>query len=317
MLSFPDLVSSIVTSFAALVKQRPALANSIFISLVNWDPSSLSSATPLQIRSVEKAFRISLAHLLKSGHAGQSASSITEFLQKQNVRMMQAADSLRQAKAEAKRKQAALDEPAAPLSLPVASSSGEQNKRRRVEGAEAFTSASAASQDENPLAGFDVTTLPVSIVAELIISSLQVIPEQKLTEAIGEIRRILPTSAGGVPTAAEAAEEELADENEELRITTIGEDDTAAGEDEDMAGLEKFELPEPDLISDDSHLHMLFQVSIERICTGPKQQAEGVWAPMLVRLATRGTVGEEQKESIRAALFGLIQQNPGERYVTA
>lgn len=231
---------------------------------------------------------------------------------------MQAADELRRSKAEAQRKRS-VTEVESTNQMVAPGTSGDQAKRRRVEGAEAFTSASAASQSENPLAGFDVTTLPVHLVAELIIANLQVTTESRLTEAIQEIRKILPTSAGGVASTAveQAEEQELADENEELKLARVDEAGAAADGDEDMGALEDFELPEPPMISDASHLKSLFQLTVERISTGPKQHAEGIWAPMLIRLATRGLVGDDQKHSIRETLFGLVQQTPSERSVVS
>lgn len=237
------------------------------------------------------------------------APSVTDFLQKQNTRMTQAAEQLRRAKAEAQRKRSVLEEP---LLQPEAGPSGETAKRRRIEGAEAFTTATSASQAQNPMAGFDVKQLPIQIVTELIIASFEAISQDRITQAIQEIRHHLPKSEDGTPVPPVPAADDLADENEELQIPQTEE---ATAEDEDMGTLADFELPEPDMLSEGSQMQSLFQLSIERICTGPKEHTEGIWAPMLIRLATRGQVAEEQKSSIREALYGLVQQNPEERCV--
>lgn len=290
------------------------LSNSIFISLVNWEPTSLASATPLHIRSVEKTFRISLAHLLKTGHAGTMTSAVTEFLQKQNMRMTNAADQLRRAKAEAQRKRSVLEEPLQQQQQPEAGPSGETAKRRRIEGAEAFTTATAAavSQSQNPMAGFDVKQLPLPIVTELIMASFQAISQERITQAIEDIRHHLPKAEEGPAAPPVPPADDLADENEELQIVQPDEAITT-GEDADMGALDDFELPEPDLLSEGSQMQSLFQLSIERICTGPKENVEGIWAPMLIRLVTRGQVCEAQKASIREALYDVVRQKPEER----
>lgn len=189
--STPDVMSAIINVYTGLIKARPALSSSIFTSMVNWDPSTLASAstcTPLQIRSVEKTFRIALAHLLRAGHATAFTGPITEFLHKQNTRMLVAAEEARQKKdEEATRKRERITDE---LSANV-EPEGKKRKLDATSSAAAtrnFASASARANvgdtAPNPLASFDVTTLPVTLVTELIIANLQVVTEATLAGAI-------------------------------------------------------------------------------------------------------------------------------------
>lgn len=196
--SIPDVMSAIINIYTGLIKSRPALSSSIFTSMVNWDPSNLQSAstcTPLQIRSVEKTFRIALAHLLRAGHATAYTGPITEFLHKQNTRMLVAAEESRRKKEEeATRKRNRITDE---LHIPGMDGQPEGKKRRLLDPA-LPNSASAAAMargfaasakkaiggEPNPLASFDVTTLPVTLVTELIIANLQVVTEAALAGAI-------------------------------------------------------------------------------------------------------------------------------------
>jgi len=202
--NIPDVLSAIVNCYTGLLKSRPALSNTIFTSLVNWEPSALvSTCTPLQIRSVEKTFRIALAHLLRAGLATAFTPSITEFLHKQNTRMLVAAEESRRKKEEEatrKRNRIAEELHLDPSSLADGPSDG---KKRRVGEApppaavqnmamssntatRSFATASkaASGNEPNPLASFDVTNLPVTLVTELIIANLQVVSEAVLAVAI-------------------------------------------------------------------------------------------------------------------------------------
>lgn len=61
-----DLISAIVTSLGLFLRARPAFAQLIVTGLVSWDPAAaLVKGSPLQVRSVEKTIRITLAYLLR------------------------------------------------------------------------------------------------------------------------------------------------------------------------------------------------------------------------------------------------------------
>lgn len=128
----------------------------------------------------------------RNGIAGNYAPQIAEALEKQKLRMEAAARAYHEHKElEAKRKREVITDEI----------SHSASKRQRVEepqigsgptggdvnglgGAAAFRDASQDDSRANPLASFDVTTLPVQLVIELIIANLQALTDADLHGAI-------------------------------------------------------------------------------------------------------------------------------------
>jgi symplekin len=328
----PDVVSSIVNAFATLVKARPALSNSIYTSLVNWEPNALSSCTPLQVRGVEKTFRIAVAHLLKSGSATAFAPQITDFLHKQNSRMLQAAEVSRKRRDdEASKKRSRITD-----ELNSVATANASNKRRKLDptstkeglsASKTFALGSKQGEEANPLADFDVTTLPVALVTELIIANLQVVTDAALASAIDEIRKHLGAdSSVSLPLdqteAREGPVNPLAEEDEDLQLPRADESD------DEMEALpeEDYELPLPDLVSHDTH-NALFDSAISRIfstglsASSSASEAEAsLWIGLITRMAARHSKASDdpaRPDTIRQALFTYIVQDPASRYGTS
>ena len=319
------MISAVVNAFTTLVKARPALSNSIFTSLVNWEPNSLASTAHLQIRSVEKTFRIAVAHLLRSGQAASFAPQITDFLQKQNTRMLQAAEEARKRRDEeaSKKKTRITDE----LNF-VATAAAAANKRRKLDPsikAEAETSSktfaiSKPGEEANPLANFDVTSLPVTLVTELIIANLQVVTDSVLATAIEEIRRHLPSTAAIATTtkATNGLVNPVIHEEEDLQLVSVDADSDT--EMEPAIPLEAFELPLPGPLAPAAY-SALFDSAIGRIFSLAQWTATAnfdasVWTALVSRIAPKALAGVTDiamQDTVRHSLSAYIMQDPSNR----
>jgi symplekin len=147
--------------------------------------------------------------LLYSSQAGANfARDINEALTKQAQRMEQAAAEERTRRAMAT--QAQVDSRKRPPSN--AGPSEDDTKRPKVEDPNADATAL--------LAAFDFTTLPVPLIAELIVANLQAFSEETLQARINAYRPApatvaapAPVPAGAVPVSAAALETAVASEN--------------------------------------------------------------------------------------------------------
>jgi symplekin len=178
----PSLVSAIVNMFISLLKCRPNLADVVVTALSKWAPTNLSGLLPSEVKSTEKSIRVAIAHLLRNNITPAHKDALADALRRQEARMENAAlEASRTRDEEATRKRKMI---ADEISL--------ASKKRRVEAVtdktqqlsvvDVFTNSNepnAAAQ-----AQFDITTLPVQLVAELIIGNFQVITEERLQEAI-------------------------------------------------------------------------------------------------------------------------------------
>ncbi|KAG2145122.1 Symplekin tight junction protein C terminal-domain-containing protein [Suillus clintonianus] len=171
----PELLSAILHSWSNLVKQRPALVQLVVSSLSSWTPAALSGLPAPSIKSVEKAVRILLIHISRGPHGSSFGAQINEALSQQVVRMERAS-------AEEKARKAAVAASATeatrkrPSSAPAEQPS--DPKRMKVD-ADIPGNASAAF-----LASFDFTTLPISLITDLIVANLQAFTEPALLELV-------------------------------------------------------------------------------------------------------------------------------------
>lgn len=180
---------AVVNSWAPLAKQRPQLANIIIQALASWTPSAIQHLPALTIRSVEKSVRILLMHF--SRYASEQSSSIcthpshqrnqqihsqyahvlNEALAQQAIRMEQAVVNERNRKAavaaEASRKRS------------ISALSDEANDAKRLK-----TDPDSAATVASVLTNFDFSSLPATLVSDLIVANLQVLTEQRLAASI-------------------------------------------------------------------------------------------------------------------------------------
>ncbi|PLW36450.1 hypothetical protein PCASD_11211 [Puccinia coronata f. sp. avenae] len=173
----PELVAAIVVSLGSLVRLRPSLSPIIMVSLANYNPSNspLVSRTVsvLQLKGIEKTLRITLSHLDRTTPGSPYTQQIREALLHQTKRIEELNEKererkrLRKEEAMGAKKRARLDQrpdiqeimPPPPQIHPTIVST-------------------------NQLPGFDVTSLPLELVAELVIANLQVLSDQALNNAI-------------------------------------------------------------------------------------------------------------------------------------
>ncbi|KAJ1042382.1 hypothetical protein NDA11_002419 [Ustilago hordei] len=200
-----DLIMASINSLAVLAKARPQLGSVILRAMATWTPASLSNLTHTQIRNVEKTVRVFYLHFVRNQLAGPESSSLQKALETQQRRMEEAAKKYQAEKeAEAKRKRERIDEELeAPKKIKLehqqaGTSDGSANQQGDHASAEAFRDASVRTTggvERNPLAAFDVKTLPINLVIELIVANLQALSESDLHSAIANMRANLPPDA--------------------------------------------------------------------------------------------------------------------------
>ncbi|KAN0062486.1 hypothetical protein ACQY0O_005017 [Thecaphora frezii] len=203
--SAPDLVMATLNAMASLAKSRPQLSNIVLEALASWTPAALSSLSHTQIRNVEKTARVLYFHFLRNNLAGAHAAALQKALQVQKKRMEDAAkEYLSRKEADAKRKRESvveeLDFAKRTKTEAAKPAAAARTSSQAVGDAEAFRRASVRSNGDastNPLAAFDVTTLPVPLVVELIIANLQALTEADLQAAIVRIRDHLGGGGSG------------------------------------------------------------------------------------------------------------------------
>lgn len=60
-----DILSAMLNSWATLVKLRPPLVPLVITTLKQWSPAALAGLPSSSVKSVEKAVRILLTHILR------------------------------------------------------------------------------------------------------------------------------------------------------------------------------------------------------------------------------------------------------------
>ncbi|SJX64804.1 related to Symplekin [Sporisorium reilianum f. sp. reilianum] len=207
-----DLIMASVNSLTVLAKARPQLGSVILRAMATWTPASLTNLSHTQVRNVEKTVRIFYLHFVRNQLAGPDSASIQKALEAQQRRMEEAAKAYQaQKEAEAKRKREQIDEELqGPKKIKLehhqqqseaeASTSQQQHQQQQVDPAagEAFRNASVRTTGgvgRNPLAAFDVKTLPLTLVIDLIIANLQALSDHDLNAAIANMRANLPADA--------------------------------------------------------------------------------------------------------------------------
>ncbi|EJD43771.1 hypothetical protein AURDEDRAFT_65903 [Auricularia subglabra TFB-10046 SS5] len=187
----PDLLGSLVNSWAPVIKHRPALTPIVVTALAAWAPNALASAAPRDVKSVEKAVRILLIHLMRTPHGQPFHEQITAALQALDARMKAAAAAEEQARS---RKRAASED-----QMPEA-------KRPKLEQPAPAPEPALALPPDFSLQEFDFSVLPQQLVVEFIIADLQIIPEATLQAAVNRYRASQATPAPApAPTPIAAA----------------------------------------------------------------------------------------------------------------
>lgn len=355
--SVSDLVIASMNSMSTLAKLRPSLSPIVLEALVSWKPLALTSLSFALVKNVEKTLRIIYLHFHpnRNSLAGGYGPQILEVLSEQKARMEAAAreeEARKEEEARARRERVDEEaemsrkkvrftgleaEPDSSSSTPLRLNDGAAeamaaataavatptglSDEGAIESANAFRRATQVGNQPNPLASFDVTTLPLHLVVELIIANLQAKTDAELQSAIertrGNLMTQLPQPAppptlpkplhpGAPPVApstvskSEEAEEgygqnplqaDLGEEEVAAQLSTEEEPESS------LQALENFTLAAP------SHLgvedaNALIRESIGRLCEGEElaistahagaSAPSSLWSTLLIRLATRG-----------------------------
>ncbi|PWZ00387.1 hypothetical protein BCV70DRAFT_160633 [Testicularia cyperi] len=209
----PDLVMAAVNALTLIAKSRPHLCTIILRAMASWTPASLGNLSHTQVRNVEKTIRIFYIHFIRNQLAGAEIGALQKSLEAQQRRMEEAAKAYNQQKeAEAKRKRQQIDQElespkriklehatqASAQATAAAAATTAAGSASTQSAGEAFMNASVRSAggvDVNPLAAFDVKTLPINLVIDLILANLQALSETELHAAIDRMRQSLGPDA--------------------------------------------------------------------------------------------------------------------------
>ncbi|KAL1745870.1 Symplekin tight junction protein C terminal-domain-containing protein [Schizophyllum fasciatum] len=163
--------SALVNSYAGLIKLRPGSVHTVVSALKAWSPTSLQDASAGAIKSAEKSVRILLNHINRNPAYAALHTTVSEALSAQASRMEKAAQEEKMRRA-GKR-------PATDAGRPDA-------KRAKLEPAPAVVPPDNAPASF--LAAFDFTTLPASLITELVIANLGAFSDQALAVLVAKFR---------------------------------------------------------------------------------------------------------------------------------
>lgn len=212
-----DLVMASLNSLSFLPKARPSLNKIVIEALVSWTPAALAASPHTHIRNVEKTLRLVFWHFERHGLAGSHEGQIREALQTQKARMESAARlDWERREEEAKRKRHSIDAELQQVDKKQRLADGSFAAQQPLAGpsstpqlvgtagAEAFCRAAADENRPNPLAAFDVTTLPLPLVIELILANLTALSDEQLRQAVDRTRARLHGAPHGQSTQVQA-----------------------------------------------------------------------------------------------------------------
>lgn len=188
----PELASAVIIATGSLVRHRPSLASIIIGSLAVYIPPSSAlasrSLTSAQLKGVEKTLRITLSHLDRTLPASSHTPQIREALVNQARRLEELNERERDRKRQRKEEEVVVKKR---MKAAAAAAAQANALDASTVSTPPFHPEEAASQ----LPGFDVTTLPVELVVELVMANLLVLTDQALHEAIKVCRISFPVHA--------------------------------------------------------------------------------------------------------------------------
>ena len=299
-----------MNTLSVLAKTRPALGKIVCEAVISWTPAALAGCSYNQIRNVEKTLRLIYFHILRHSAAGAYTQQIAEAIETQKARMEAAHIAYTQAKeAEAKRKRDHLAD-----EIVAASAPKRQKLEDGAEPADPSLMAQAGQRDVSPqeahqnahaflnqrvhsataaVASFDVTSLPLHTVVDLVIANLQSITDETLERAVKRTRANLageslpedqvqdePRQARPDGTDAAGPSRQginpLKMDVEEVELDNIPVLTAADGEAEEEGSiapskmLENFMLPSPEPIDGPQALELV-KSAVGRMCKGAMQ----------------------------------------------
>ncbi|KAJ3710952.1 Symplekin tight junction protein C terminal-domain-containing protein [Lentinula raphanica] len=197
-----DLLSALLNSWATLVKTRPNMMNLVVAALKQWTPSAFTGSSASTIKSAEKAVRILLVHISRCELPGASqfVPQINEALAAQTSRMELALSE------EKKRKAATVAGITDTKKRPTSEADRTDVKRVKLESA---PTEQQPPQPSDPslslLASFDFSTLPATLITDLIVANLEAFTEPALLALVQAYRQRIGSSTSTSTAAAPVA----------------------------------------------------------------------------------------------------------------
>ncbi|KAG0189235.1 hypothetical protein DFQ28_003699 [Apophysomyces sp. BC1034] len=170
--------TAIVSCMITIAVNRPQFVQPIIGALVSWPKSPPSDASPVERRNVEKAIKVALMTMIRAESlAPQKNELINAFgfvggntaifmTRQQRIQEREQRERERREQEEAKRKRVS------------SANENESDKRQKV-----------AATPENPIAHFDVTSLPLSSVVEICMAVFSTVSLDTVQDRLG----MLPT----------------------------------------------------------------------------------------------------------------------------
>lgn len=188
-----DLLTALLNSWAALAKQRPVILQTLVPALRSWTPVTLEKLSTFAVKSVEKALRILLVHinrwvlrvilkiLIELHHSNYVPPNSPLSMQLNDTLNMQAQRMEAAAREDRQRREGRKRAASAPAGEPS------DAKRPKID--------SESTVDiTSTLAAFDFTSLPPSLITDLIIANLEAFTESALESLVQQYRRNYGTS---------------------------------------------------------------------------------------------------------------------------
>ncbi|KAG6891200.1 hypothetical protein C0995_008452 [Termitomyces sp. Mi166 len=183
---------------------RPSVTPLVVTALKQWTPAALTNLPASSVKSVEKSLRILMIHISRIPSNAAYVGQINEALAQQAIRMDKALVE------EKRRKAAGLDSRKRPPSVPIEPT---DTKRLKLEpDTSTSTPTPVTSANLGFLASFDFTSLPATLITELIIANLEAFSEPIFLSLVQAYREKhtgttpAPTPAPSIPTGPRAAQ---------------------------------------------------------------------------------------------------------------
>ncbi|KZV71528.1 hypothetical protein PENSPDRAFT_751633 [Peniophora sp. CONT] len=160
-----DIVTSLINSWAPLVRLRPTHIQLVVTSLTSWRPNAFTGQSFTTIKSVEKSVRIFLVHI---SHLG---SAVAPFNPEIRQAIAEIDGRIEKGAMEEKARRAALKRPASAAVEPP-------EKRQKLDNG-------APAQVQPQASGaLNFSSLPPQLVTELIVANLQAFSESELQDIV-------------------------------------------------------------------------------------------------------------------------------------
>ncbi|KAH9823539.1 Symplekin tight junction protein C terminal-domain-containing protein [Melampsora americana] len=310
----PEIASAIIITTGTLVRHRPTLSTMIINTLTSYIPPSSPLAhqnkPTLQIKGVEKTLRITLSHLERHIPTPQ----IREAL----VNQMKRLEELNEREKDRKRRRKEEDA--------MAKKRAKSGNKSIMPSTQSSTTVEHPGRTQSQLQGFDVTSLGLELVVELVIANLLAVDDQTLHEAMTRFRytppipNVIPDStinSNNLPIPSILPDPITRQPQIPVNVsppTTRTSTPIPMGSPKEGLII-KWE-PEAPMVLDESNRRLLLKITLDRIAMNEDEVGhEGVWSTLLARLVTRGMDGgggeggqevEERREDVRKALFGFV-----------